>query len=391
MSDLHAANIHKILPRKRKNNLCPYEITSQRAPNLDAMCLHVFGCACQYAPMGGAEHKRASKTKWGWYVGIQWPMVLILRPEDNKVISVSRKKIHCHELCYAKFDPTTQPRPVISFTDFALREEEVDEAIKLAFQENKKELAEVKKQQQVPKHVKSVKAISNYSRNCDLNTTIPIPQPPAEMLETLPHPDHQGEDLIGARLANDDLMEKIDKWNKSREDGTLDLTATLEIIKALEAIQGSSSQAPKRGELKRGTKISVAGNDDATEIDRDKTRRRKRQAKMPEIQGRDVRELTTKVKNVIRVQTGQLKVGDQVKTATERFGEQYTEGKPKYTFGEVKKIKGQLAAIQWVGEKRRMNADVAHLVRVKDASFCDVRRERWTRLSSAYLCASIRP
>ncbi len=51
---------------------------------------------------------------------------------------------------------------------------------------------------------------------------------------------------------------------------------------------------------------------------------------MPEIQGRDVRELTTKVRNVIKVQTGKLKVGDQVKTATERFGEQYAEGKPKY-------------------------------------------------------------
>jgi hypothetical protein len=81
-----------------------------------------------------------------------------------------------------------------------------------------------------------------------------------------------------------------------------------------------------------------------------------------------VRELTTKVRNVIRVQIGKLKVGDQVKTATERFGEQYAEGKPKYTFGEVKKIKGQLAAIQWQREKRRMNADVAHLVRVKGAS-----------------------
>ncbi len=82
-----------------------------------------------------------------------------------------------------------------------------------------------------------------------------------------------------------------------------------------------------------------------------------------------MRELTTKARNVIRLQAGKLKVGDQVKTATERFGEQYAEGKPKYTFGIVKKIKGQLVAIQWEGEKRMMmNANMAHLVRVKGAS-----------------------
>jgi hypothetical protein len=338
LSDLQAANIHRILPQKRKNDLSPYEITTQSAPNLEAMYMRVFGCACQYAPMEGAQHKRASKTKWGWYVGIQWPMVLVLRPEDNKVISVSRKKIHCHELCHAKFDPTTQPRPVICFTDFALREEEVDDAIKQAIKQSKEKIKEVQKQQQVPKHVPSVKSLSDYRRNSDLNMAIPNTLPSHEILDSLPHADHQGEDQIGAtQLANDDLMEKINKWTKSREDGTIDSAATLEIIKALEASQGSSSHVPRRGELKRGAKKSAAGYDEATEIDRGKILQRKQQARLPEIKGKDVRELTTKARNVIRVGTGKLKVGDQVKTATERFGEQYAEGKPKYTFGKVKK------------------------------------------------------
>ncbi len=120
LSDLQAACIHKTLPQKSKNMVSPLEKTTGRPPNLEAMFIRVFGCACQYAPMTGAGHKRASKTKWGWFVGIQWPMALVLRPEDMKVISVSRKKIHCHELCYAKFNPTTQPRPVIHFSDFMI-------------------------------------------------------------------------------------------------------------------------------------------------------------------------------------------------------------------------------------------------------------------------------
>jgi hypothetical protein len=246
---------------------------------------------------------------------------------------------------------------------FALREEEVDDAIQQALKQSKEEIIEVKKQQQVPKHVPSVKSLSDFRRNENLNMAIPPTLAPQEILDSLPHADHQGENLIGAtQLANDDLMEKIERWKKRREEGTTDITATMEIIRALEQIQGSSSNAPKRGKLKRGIKKPAAG------IEAENIKQRKRHSRKPEIKGRDVRELTTKARNVIRLQTCKLKVGDQVKTATERFGEQYAEGKPKYTFGVVKKIKGQLAAIQWEGEKRRMQADVAHLVRVKGAS-----------------------
>ncbi len=108
------------------------------------MFIKVFGCACQYEPAGVEEHKRAPKTEWGWFVGIQWPMVLILRPSDQKVISVSRKKVHCHEECYAKFDPTTQTRPLITFTDFKLVESEIDDAIAEAKTMDKKALKKFK-------------------------------------------------------------------------------------------------------------------------------------------------------------------------------------------------------------------------------------------------------
>ncbi len=110
LSDLQANFIHSILPQKAHDAMLPYEMTRDRAPNADAMFIKVFGGVCQYSPHKGAEHKRAVKT--------QWPMVLILLPTDNKVISVSRMKVHCHEQCYAKFDLLTQERPLINFTDF---------------------------------------------------------------------------------------------------------------------------------------------------------------------------------------------------------------------------------------------------------------------------------
>jgi hypothetical protein len=67
------------------------------------MFAKVFGCPYQYEPASEVEHKRSAKTEWGWFVGIQWLMALILRPYDLKVISISRRKVHCHESIYARF------------------------------------------------------------------------------------------------------------------------------------------------------------------------------------------------------------------------------------------------------------------------------------------------
>jgi hypothetical protein len=50
LSDIHANLIHDVLPQKTHENQSPYEKTRGRTPNLEAMFIRVFGCACQYAP-----------------------------------------------------------------------------------------------------------------------------------------------------------------------------------------------------------------------------------------------------------------------------------------------------------------------------------------------------
>ncbi len=64
------------------------------------MSIHVFGAPCAYAPVEGPVHKRASRTEEGFYVGVQHPMVLVLRKHDLKLISCSRKKIVVYESTY---------------------------------------------------------------------------------------------------------------------------------------------------------------------------------------------------------------------------------------------------------------------------------------------------
>ena len=65
------------------------------------MAIHVFGAPCFYAPMDGPAHKRAARTEDGYFVGVQHPMVLVLRKKDFKLVSCSRKKIMVYESLYA--------------------------------------------------------------------------------------------------------------------------------------------------------------------------------------------------------------------------------------------------------------------------------------------------
>ena len=341
LSDLYAAYIHSILPQKTKGMMSPYESITGRAPNLQAMHIKVFGCACQYAPMKGAEHKRASKTQWGWYVGIQWPMALVLRPGDNKVISVSRKKIHCHEECYAMFDPTTQPRPFIAFTDFSMREDECEAAMQEAVFQNEVELAAVRRDPAIPRHVPSIKSLSDYQRNADLNVQDPIPKPPQSMLE--PHQDLQGENPIAIpQLHNEDLLEEIRKWKTFRLKGKHDITTTESIMKALKDVEGKISE------------------DNITRLKRD---RRK-----PQFEFEKKEQWARKPKNTINLQSGTLKQGDRVKTATLRFGKAYALGKPELTYGKVMKVRGKRISVLWEGEQKWINEQVHHLELVAGTS-----------------------
>jgi hypothetical protein len=398
LSDLQAAYVHKVLPQKANNMKSAWEMSTGRPPNLEAMFIKVFGCACQYAPMEGAEHKRANKTKWGWFVGIQWPMALVLRPEDMKVISVSRKKVHCHELCYAKFDPTTQPRPVIHFTDFTMNEEEVDAAILQATLQNQKDMDEATTTADRPKHVKSIKSLSDFRRNQEMNMAQPTPRPHPSMLLDLPHLDHQGEQSIGEeQLQRDDLMESIGglgqhdnlmeevrKWKACVENGADGSTRTDSIVKALRKVEEViGNQAPKRGELKKKGKTAHTRSG----IDQKNITAAGKKRRVLEKETKDVWDLKTKTTNVIKLQKGVLNIGDSVKTLTKRFGKDYALGKPKFTFGIVKKMKGKLVSILWEGERRSMNSKATHLIKVDGASIMLMSDDGEQMALPMYRCA----
>ena len=326
LSDIHANLIHDVLPQKAHENQSPYEKTRGRAPNLEAMFIRVFGCACQYAPRLGADHKRATKTQWGWYLGMQWPMVLILRPADHKVISVSRMKVHCHEQCYAKFDPLTQERPLINFTDFSLLEHEIDDAIAEAGEMDKAALKKFREENLIPKHVQSIKSLSDFNRNSSLNKAEPYANLPDDMrVDGLPQESHQGEDtIIENRLSIAGLLEEIKAWKAKASSGD-DISTTMKIVKALTKTEEDlCDKALKRGELKK-IQHEVLG--------KDKNR-----------VGKDRDMLWT---DNTRVRDLPVKSGDKVRIKTIRFGKVYAKGLPEFTYGKVIDVIGEQAKVRW--------------------------------------------
>ena len=103
------------------------------------------------------------------------------------------------------------------------------------------ELAAVRRDPAIPRHVPSIKSLSDYQRNADMNVQEPIPKPPQSMLE--PHQDLQGENPIAIpQLHNEDLLEEIRKWKTFRLKGKHDITTTESIMKALKDVEGKISE-----------------------------------------------------------------------------------------------------------------------------------------------------
>jgi hypothetical protein len=189
-------------------------------------------------------------------------MVLILRPEDHKILSISRKKVYCHEMMYAKFDAETQTRPRIDFKNFTLDADEVDAAIQKV-----RELGERKRQSDsttnlgtdilvdvIPSHVLSVKALSDSKRNQHLLT--PDDRViPSDMIKTYHEAEGSGEcskfDVPETlKFRGDLLLDDLKRMRESQEGDTLSES----IVKAIKTIDDEQVDPPTRGMLKRGLK-----------------------------------------------------------------------------------------------------------------------------------------
>ncbi len=100
MSDKYAVLIGDYLPQQSRLNHCAFYMRTGRNIDWDLIQLKVFGAPALYSDPNGPIHKRAPIVEKGFFVGYQWPAVLIKRETDGKVILVSKQKVRVHEGMY---------------------------------------------------------------------------------------------------------------------------------------------------------------------------------------------------------------------------------------------------------------------------------------------------
>ena len=77
-----------------------YYLRTGRQIDWTQLGLKVFGAPLVFAPIDGPIHKRAPINEEGYFLGYQWPAMLVLRKSDGKVISASRQKVRVYESAY---------------------------------------------------------------------------------------------------------------------------------------------------------------------------------------------------------------------------------------------------------------------------------------------------
>jgi hypothetical protein len=415
LADLYSKEIHDTQVQK-KIECSPYQYRTGREPDLDLLFIKVFGAPCQYSPIDGADHKRAPKTEWGWFVGVQNPMCLVLRPEDEKILSVSKKKIIVHEEFYAKFNSANGSNPLAHFLVPVIDIDDVKTQT-----ENLERIKEYKTKFDIPDHVLSIKCLSDYQKHPELNTATPTTHPPERMLQHFTHhttthddkskirkrpgeydkiswPDYTGcckpgeydaeldafveicspyqqEDQGGktaphvpehVALEKDLLLDKIKSMREmlnKRFDKNGRVEAIVKALKALREVEEETlNDAPRKGILRKSkpkqreeiTKENVLSG---------KRKRSKETSEpggvpeeAPESNGRNSSDV-----DIVKKKKSQIKINDVVKIKTSKFGIGYAKGRPEFTFGKVLKINGKIYDVLWEDDVQ-MKTHVRHLI-----------------------------
>jgi hypothetical protein len=340
-------------------------------------------------------------------------MALILRPEDGKIISVSRKKILCHEEIYATFDSAKGMAPATNVENFKLNLDNVKREV-----EGLTQISEFKTLYKIPDHVLSIKFLDDYKRNQEFNNPDPT-TPPRKIIEAiLPHPKAQGENPVEIiNVMNADLlMEEIGRVKNNLENLDAKDDKATGILKALRRLEEELiNEAPRKRGLKRKGKPRKGeiDSDNIVETERTKTI----EWQMPDYEKpvpespekRMMKRKVSKLKE--KDDAANIMIGDKVRILSRKFGTAYATGRGKFTHGEVKGIKGLIYEVLWKGDTETTKSHVTNLRRMikeadsmtpenvlllketinkieKDIEMEDARRkiEGWFKSNTSILC-----
>jgi hypothetical protein len=189
--------------------------------------------------MDGPVHKRASRTEEGYVVGVQHPMVLILRKSDLKLISCSRKKIMVYESIY------TLP---LSLTSSQLAQHLNQEA----------PMARTIAENAGPTHVQSIKFVSAHTIPPPNTTGTQNFRGPTELdksAETQTLSSGEGNVVPEHLEYATNLEVGISDMQKRAEKEIADPGIRQKVLNSLKQANDSMMKVVKKGFLKKGKKV----------------------------------------------------------------------------------------------------------------------------------------
>jgi len=267
LADKHAAYVGRFLPQSTRQWKCSYFLNTKRAPDWRNLCIHVFGAPCRFAPMEGPIHKRAEMTEEGYYVGVQHPMVLIIRKRDMKLISCSKKKFAVYESAYIgplSYSPHDLGAEINNMSSDGMMLENLVqatdkfEAATALEPEAARPLTQKSDKTQTsfgPVHVQSIKSMSLHTVPVP-NTSAPTMMRPPTTLDASAdsqNPD-QGEGLVVPEHITyvNDLASGIEKLTKKAKSLLIEPRIREKVIKSLEAAKKSAGGEIEPRQLRKG-------------------------------------------------------------------------------------------------------------------------------------------
>ena len=343
LADKHAVLVGRLLPQSTRQWKSAYFLNRKIAPDWRNLSIHVFGAPCQYASVEGPIHKRASRTEEGFYVGVQHPMVLVLRKHDFKLISCSRKKIIVYESIY------TLPLSISSSQFEKHIRQESDQGESKESQSNEledKDGNETTMEKERPYHVQSIKSVSSHSIPPP-NTTGPLSlrAPTALDVSAETQSPNSGEGLVVPEHAEytSDLQNGISEMKERAEREISNPGIRQRVIQSLKEARESFEKVAKKRSLKKG-KRSDKSNVNLNNVVNEKRSRNNKRVRIKdvkELESNIVKRIKKKVKDR-KIKLIAFSVGDIVTADPKLFdGDKpgsYSRDNPELQVGEVIKV-----------------------------------------------------
>ena len=352
---VYAGVISWLLPKKWNNDMTPYEAIRGRAPDLKSLCIHVFGCPTEVrrVPTGDKyKTKLEPRTETMYFVGTDYPSVLVWLPSKNRIYRVSKRKVSCHEGAYVADQPLTalQLKDRIVFDDEQAADSELS----------------------VVDTVPTVRSLRILNDQVD----------PGENQNTLERYLESNESIDAEEDSK--FQEKLLRmFKRALLEPSLQQQLVEHVQKGhLKAKPNSNDGLNQNAELDQGSSNSTdsAGNSQVAdgEFKPRRSRRAKPASKDKEVQ---LQSEAAEAKQVIQKHKQELptlnraKPGTRVKILTKLFDPidepgKYSKGKPRVTHGTIRGHSGRgIVRVLWDDESRQIGShwkDIAYLPAEED-------------------------